>query len=134
MKLPGTQADAFVKRCRKILSNHRAAAKPLGLVLDYGVPELRQLVESSKCCRWCHLPVAFDFHIDHVHPLARGGAMALYNLCVSCSRCNQLRGKLLEGETEALLEFLEGQHPVAREDLEARLLAGGPARYARGRR
>jgi hypothetical protein len=134
MKATTTQADAIVKRCREVLHKHKAAAKALGLALDYGLAELRQLVESSPCCRWCKLPVAFDFHVDHVHPLARGGAMAFYNLCIACSRCNTLRGKLLEGETEELLEFLEGLHPVARDDLEARLLAGGPARYARGRR
>jgi 5-methylcytosine-specific restriction endonuclease McrA len=121
-------------RCRRILNDHRAKAKPLGIVLDYDAQDLRKLVESSPCCRWCRLPVGFDFHVDHIHPLARGGAMALYNLCISCSRCNRLRGKLTEAETLETLEFLNGLHPTAREDLEARLLAGGPARYARRRR
>ncbi len=133
MQLPGTQADVVLKRCRQVLRDHRGAAKALGIVLDYGLPELRSLFEQSKCCRWCKLPVAFDAHVDHLHPLARGGAMAYYNLAISCSRCNRLRGQLSEAETLELIEFLGGLHPVARADLERRLLAGGE-RYARGRK
>jgi 5-methylcytosine-specific restriction endonuclease McrA len=133
MKLPVSQADALTARCRRILRDHKAMAKPRGIVLDYGVNELRTMLESSPCCRWCRLPVGFaDLNVDHVHPLARGGAIALYNLCIACSRCNRLRSMLTEAETLELLEFLNGLHPAARQDLERRLLAGGE-RYARGR-
>jgi hypothetical protein len=133
MKLPVSQADAILVRCRRILKDHQAKARAIGRALDYGLPQLRELVESSPCCRWCRLPVGFDFHCDHVHLLARGGAMALYNLTISCSRCNRLRGVLTEAEMLELLVFLDGLHPTAQEDLERRLLAGGE-RYARRRR
>jgi hypothetical protein len=124
-----TQADGLRVLVRRTLAHHKARARALGQVLDYTEADLRRLVEASPCCRWCRLPVAFDLQLDHVHPIARGGPYALHNLCVSCSRCNRLRGMLSEAETLQLLEFLEGLHPVARQDLERRLLAGG-RRYA----
>jgi hypothetical protein len=66
---------------------------------------------------------------DHLHPIARGGRFAVWNTTIACSRCNQLRGLLTEAETLELREFLEGLHPVARQDIERRLHAGGQ-RYA----
>jgi hypothetical protein len=68
-----------------------------------------------------------------LQPIARGGRFALWNTTIACSRCNQLRGQLTEAETLELLEFLEGLHPVAREDLERRLLGGGTV-YAGGKK
>jgi hypothetical protein len=73
--------------------------------------------------------VAFDLELDHLQPTSRGGVFTLDNLCISCARCNQLRGMLTEAETVALLAFLEGLHPAARQDVERHLLAGGK-RYA----
>jgi hypothetical protein len=46
-------------------------------------------------------------------------------LCVSCRRCNQLKGLLREDEFLGLREFLDGLHPAAKEDIERRLLGGG---------
>jgi hypothetical protein len=71
--------------------------------------------------------------LQTLRPIARGGRFGLWNTTCACSRCNQLRGLLTEGETEELREFLGGLHPVAREDIERRLLAGGRV-FARGRR
>lgn len=34
-------------------------------------------------------------HVDHIIPLARGGAHALGNLCVSCESCNRSKGARL---------------------------------------
>jgi 5-methylcytosine-specific restriction endonuclease McrA len=133
MNTTGTQAEALDVRVRRALSHHKAAAKTLGQSLDYGLDDLRHLIESNPCCRWCRLPVGFDLHLDHLHPIGRGGKFALHNLCVSCSRDNRLRGMLTEAETLHLFEFLADLHPAAKEDIERRLLAGG-RRYANGRR
>ena len=119
-----TQAGALLARCRRLLAAHRCRAKAVGQVLDYDLDDLRRLIESSPCCRWCRLPVGFDLQLDHLHPIGRGGQFALYNLCIACGRCNRLRGMLTEAETLHLLEFLGDIGPVARADLERRLLAG----------
>jgi hypothetical protein len=125
----GTQADALLSRCRRLLHGHQARAKAAGQVLNYNLDDLRRLIESSPCCHWCRRPQAFDLQLDHLHPTSRGGPWTLDNLCVSCGRCNRLRGMLTEAETVALLAFLAGLHPVARQDIERRLLHGGK-RYA----
>lgn len=40
-------------------------------------------------CYWCGLPTKpKGRHIDHVIPLAKGGAHVVANLCVSCPDCN----------------------------------------------
>lgn len=46
---------------------------------------------KSVPCYWCRTstkPGKKSRHIDHITPLARGGADAVGNLCVSCPACN----------------------------------------------
>lgn len=54
------------------------------------------------CCRrcvYCAAPLDFDFAtLDHVHPLAHGGAHAPGNLVLACARCNRLKGDMLPTE------------------------------------
>jgi len=131
MNLPTTQSAALDALARRALSHHRARAKAVGQVLDYGLDHLARLVGDNPACRWCRMPVSFgDLQVDHLMPTSRGGAHSLYNLCVACKRCNALRGMLSQAETEHLLEFLDSMPAVARQDLERRLLSGG-ARYSR---
>jgi hypothetical protein len=134
MKASATQQEALLTLARRTLAHHKARAKMVGQSLDYDAGDIRRLIESSPCCRWCKLPISFaDLQLDHLHPIARGGRFALWNTTCACSRCNQLRGLLTEGETEHLWEFLADLHPIAREDIERRLLAGGRV-FAKGRR
>jgi hypothetical protein len=129
MSLPGSQADNLQARLSRTFRHHQARAKAAGCVLNYGLDDLRRLIESSPCCYWCRRPVAFDLQLDHLQPTSRNGLWTLDNLCLAHPRCNQLRGMLTEAETVQLLALLEGLHPVARQDIERRLLAGGK-RYA----
>jgi 5-methylcytosine-specific restriction endonuclease McrA len=44
----------------------------------------------SVSCYWCKKKTSISQrHLDHIIPLARGGADAVGNLCVSCVRCNR---------------------------------------------
>lgn len=49
-------------------------------------------------CHWCGKPTKrVRRHIDHIVPLAKGGADDVYNLCCSCPTCNsQKHAKLPE--------------------------------------
>lgn len=38
-------------------------------------------------CWWCNKPIE-HWHIDHVIPIAKGGANTIGNLCLSCPECN----------------------------------------------
>lgn len=48
--------------------------------------------EQVKVCRWCKTDCGAEFHVDHVVPLARGGAHERHNLCISCPPCNLSKG------------------------------------------
>jgi 5-methylcytosine-specific restriction endonuclease McrA len=120
-------------RARRLLHDHRTRAAKDGQVLDYSLHDLRQLLAASPCCAYCGLPVAWDVSIDHRTPIGRGGRHQLANLAVCCSRCNGLKGMLAEPEFRELLTLLALLHPIARQDLERRLLAGG-RRYGVSRR
>jgi len=40
-------------------------------------------------CYWCSSRTAVKkSHMDHIQPLAKGGAHSIENLCIACSRCN----------------------------------------------
>lgn len=46
-------------------------------------------------CRYCRRPVGSDYspyEIDHVIPLAKGGATELSNLVLACRPCNRTKG------------------------------------------
>ncbi|HEY7427437.1 MAG TPA: HNH endonuclease signature motif containing protein [Gemmataceae bacterium] len=125
MNTAATQSSALLARARRLLSDHRTRAKRDGQVLDYSLRDLAALIEANPTCKWCRMPVGYDLQLDHLTPIARGGPHSLYNLVVSCSRCNALKGMLTGAEMEFLMEFLGGLHPVARADVERRLIAGG---------
>lgn len=43
-------------------------------------------------------PDGHTWHIDHIHPLARGGTYALANLALSCAHCNHVKNVTLGKE------------------------------------
>lgn len=45
--------------------------------------------EQKKVCYWCGAKCADDFHVDHYHPLAKGGAHEVDNLVIACPSCNR---------------------------------------------
>lgn len=55
--------------------------------------------DCDRRCVYCAAPLDFDVAtIDHVHPLAHGGAHAPGNVVLACARCNRLKGDLLPTE------------------------------------
>lgn len=51
--------------------------------------ELRRWIDrQQKICYWCGAKCAQNFHIDHYHPLAKGGEHELSNLVIACPTCN----------------------------------------------
>lgn len=124
-------ANPLLARARRLIGDQRTRAKRDGVVLGYTLADVRQLLASTPCCEYCRLPVGWDLQLDHRTPIARSGRHELANLAVCCSRCNSIKGQLTEGEFRAVLSLIETLHPVARADLERRLLAGGRRYKAR---
>lgn len=132
--LPLTQEAALRRRCQRLLYDHRRRARADVGRLYYGLEDLMELVRKSPACDYCFAPVAFDFHLDHMVPIARGGAHALPNLCVCCAPCNVRKGVLMASEYRQMLALLATWAPAAQEDVRRRLSAGGASVYARNRR
>jgi 5-methylcytosine-specific restriction endonuclease McrA len=57
------------------------------------------LRDCGQRCVYCATPLAVHTAtLDHVHPLARGGAHAAENLVAACAPCNRLKGDQLPEE------------------------------------
>jgi len=58
---------------------------------------------KAKNCYWCGCKLTRDnLEVDHIHPLARGGAHAAYNLAASCAFCNRSRQAKLTIECQSI--------------------------------
>jgi 5-methylcytosine-specific restriction endonuclease McrA len=43
--------------------------------------------EQNISCFYCGADLG-EYHIDHIHPLSKGGEHKVENLCITCPRCN----------------------------------------------
>jgi 5-methylcytosine-specific restriction endonuclease McrA len=52
--------------------------------------DVRQIYKAQRGkCAYCQVSVAKKFHVDHIHPLAKGGSNDRRNLQILCAPCNQ---------------------------------------------
>ena len=54
---------------------------------------LREQIEqrANNFCEYCRAPqqvCGYRFHLEHVHPLSRGGSNVLSNRALACASCN----------------------------------------------
>jgi len=55
--------------------------------------------DCGRRCVYCAAALEFsNATLDHVYPLAHGGAHTLGNLVAACGQCNRLKGELLPVE------------------------------------
>lgn len=91
-------------------------AKRRALERSYKLPstELITWVDNEpKVCKYCGCDCSTKYHIDHVVPLARGGAHAIHNLVIACPFCNISKGKKLLSEwTNTKLIEIEDKKPL----------------------
>ena len=89
--------------------------------VEVSVDQLVTLITSATACAYCHGPLdEFGYAIDHVVPLASGGAHEPGNLAVACKPCNRARQSLSASEFKAWL------HGVAARVLKPSAPHGGP--------
>jgi 5-methylcytosine-specific restriction endonuclease McrA len=50
---------------------------------------IRKWIKSAKkVCYWCEVKCSREYHVDHYHPLSKGGRHEVSNLVIACPRCN----------------------------------------------
>jgi 5-methylcytosine-specific restriction endonuclease McrA len=73
-------------RVREIKNANRAKRKAAPGKLSYGIiPALRRVQRNQ--CAYCQAPLG-PYHVDHIHPLSRGGTHTDENIQLLCPRCN----------------------------------------------
>jgi 5-methylcytosine-specific restriction endonuclease McrA len=76
------------RRPRRFAASHQKHAIKRATMRDCG-----------RRCVYCAEPLDFsNATLDHVYPLAHGGAHTLGNLVAACGRCNRMKGELLPVE------------------------------------
>lgn len=58
----------------------------------------RIYTEQNGKCAYCSIELQGKFHVDHIHPLSRGGSNWPSNLACACKACNLSKGSKLLGE------------------------------------
>ena len=121
MELTSSRYSSMVARLKK---------KKPPILPPFTLNELRQDAKSvmgdkadgAIKCRYCQgwFTLA-ETALDHATPISRGGSLGLENLDYPCGPCNDRKGSLTVVEYLALLAFLGTQHPLARQDVLARL-------------
>ena len=61
--------------------------------------KLAALRDCGRRCVYCAAPLDYEHAtLDHVHPLAKGGAHAPGNVVAACPPCNRLKADMLPAE------------------------------------
>ena len=77
-----------MRRVRRLLPSEYKRAIKLAAMRDCG-----------RRCVYCAAPLEYDrATLDHVHPLAKGGADAPGNVVAACPSCNRLKADMLPTE------------------------------------
>ena len=76
---------------RLVEQNRRAAKKASNGKLSKGLSDKLFILQKGKCpC--CNLPLGNNFHLDHITPIALGGANEDWNIQLLRQKCNNQKG------------------------------------------
>lgn len=79
--------EGYKLRARAHASKRRAQKRG-----GMSVPEFVEWTKAQKkICYWCSRKCEKNYHVDHYHPLAKGGAHVASNLVMACAECNQTK-------------------------------------------
>jgi len=110
LKWAAAHRELILARCREsyrenypanaewyLWSSGRTRARKLGCKVGRRGPIVRvyrrALHAPVLLCYWCKkMTLPGERHVDHIQPLASGGAHVSGNLCVTCAECNTSKG------------------------------------------
>ena len=78
----------------------------------FNAPTKRNIfVRDEYTCQYCGCKVSLTTGtLDHVHPLARGGANAISNIVCACKKCNNNKADMMPSEFEKWVDRKTGAH------------------------
>lgn len=76
---------------RAYWQNRRAREKKVGGKLSKDLAERLMLAQNGKCA-CCGATLDTGYHLDHIKPIAKGGANEDWNIQLLTPRCNQKKG------------------------------------------
>jgi 5-methylcytosine-specific restriction endonuclease McrA len=82
--------------------NRRARKKLFGGKLSKGLSGKLFMLQKGKCA-CCKKPLGDDYHLDHITPLAKGGANEDWNMQLLTKRCN------LQKQAKDPIEFMQSR-------------------------
>lgn len=75
--------------CRVYCHNYRALKRENGGALSKDIAERLFSLQKGKCACGCNQNLGDDYHVDHIMPVALGGANEDWNIQLLRKRCNQ---------------------------------------------
>lgn len=88
-------------------AKHRRRALEKAAGGTFTADDVRQLLALQRGrCAACRKKLGRGFHVDHIHPLARGGRNDRPNLQLLCPHCNRSKGAMHPGDFMAKKGFL----------------------------
>lgn len=73
-------------RYRELATNYRA--RKLSATGSYSRSDVSRIIALQKrTCIYCRKPLA-KYHVDHIHPLSKGGSNDYKNIQILCPSCN----------------------------------------------
>jgi 5-methylcytosine-specific restriction endonuclease McrA len=80
--------EANADLIRIIRTSYKAKRRAIEKAGDPTAKIRTWLASQPRICAWCRADCSSRFHLDHIHPLSRGGRHVVDNLCVACPTCN----------------------------------------------
>lgn len=107
----------FCKKCYSLRAWEWAKRNPLRVIFNakksiakrrsllrkavgvFSAKDIEQMYRNQfGKCYYCHKTLHFKFHVDHRHPISRGGTNSKENLAVTCPTCNLSKASKTEEE------------------------------------
>lgn len=76
---------------------------------------VKRKLSRTQSCPYCDTPLDTDSHVDHIHPVSKGGLSIPANMVHVCSQCNSKKSNL------TLAGFIR-KYGLDRDAIEAKLL------------
>lgn len=84
-------ANRNKEKVRAIKHNYKAKRRAIESEGATTAEVSEWLSKQDMVCYWCGTGCSKEYHIDHYHPLARGGKHEVGNLVIACPACNMTK-------------------------------------------